>query len=574
MAHFRTVKLALLVMVCFFMAASDSFLVGAEAHSEGVVVSGVISVDTTWSGEVLVTDTVVVLPDVTLTILPGTRVEFQHYRGYREPEKRLSLIIKGRILANGTAADPIYFSSDADDPQNGDWSMLRLIPVAGQPVSSFHYCVFEFAQHGLNVWGASPDISHSAFRWNNWEGIYFESYSQPTILYCQIYENGYNGLAAEQMNDLEMDTCEVWRNGTSGIHIDNSSMLIRRSIVRHNGAHGLSVDNNATLHAYGIAIYENIACGIGFGEGTNDVYVANLDFKTGNGGGGNICGLVTWETSTHLPPNSPIDIGFQPRQDYALGYIPGDPLLDGYLYIYPDDETRLIVNKIGAGLGLTWALAYHDNAIWTATLWGQVYKLDPNSGTILDQFTLDASTPGAGTWGAPSQPWGMSFDDQGKMWLVDFAERKVFKIDPNTKTIEFSFATPNASSGGCKGLAWDGTYLNVMGWVNSEIYQMDRNGTLVNTIPLDQGGNGGLAWDGENFWVPTKGRILKYDFSGHQIGWIYAASEGTWDMAWDGADLWASQRTNENWPDAKIYRLEILEDHVFDQFIFLPLLKR
>lgn len=569
------------VFLCVFSLSLISPLVNVRAHTGFVrpqpgatTVSGEIDQDTVWSGDVLVTDTVVVQRDVTLTLLPGTRVQFQHYRGYREPDKRLSLIVKGRILANGTGTDPIYFTSDAADPQNGDWSMLRLIPETGQPVSSFNYCVFEFAEHGLNVWNASPEISHSAFRWNNWEGVYFESYSQPTILHCQIYENGYNGLAAEQSNDIEMDYCEVWRNGTSGVHIDNSATLIRRSIVRENGAHGLSVDNNATLQAFGVAIYDNTACGIGFGEGSNTVEVANLDFKTGNGGGGNICGPVTIVPSVHYPPTSPIDIGFQPRMDYALGYIPGDPVLDRYMYIYPDDETRLIINKIGAGLGLTWSLAYDNGAIWTSTLWGQVYKLDPSSGAILDSFTLNASSPGAGTWGSPSQPWGLTFDDQGKMWMVDFAERKVFKIDTNTRTIEFSFATPNASSGGCKGLAWDGAHLNVMGWVTPAIYQMDKNGNLIHTINLDAGGSGGLTWDGGNFWVPTKGRILRYNQQGHQIGWVYAASDGTWDMAWDGVTLWASQRTNENWSDAKIYQLELLEDHVLDEFLFLPVIAR
>jgi hypothetical protein len=113
-----------------------------------------------------------------------------------------------------------------------------------------------------------------------------------------------------------------------------------------------------------------------------------------------------------------------------------------------------------------------------------------------------------------------------------------------------------------------------MGWVTSAIYQMDKNGNLIHTINLGGGGNGGLAWDGVNFWVPTKGRILKYDEEGHQIGWIYAASDGTWDMTWDGVSLWASQRTNENWPDAKIYQLKILEDHVLDEYLFLPIVKR
>ena len=103
------------------------------------------------------------------------------------------------------------------------------------------------------------------------------------------------------------------------------------------------------------------------------------------------------------------------------------------------------------------------------------------------------------------------------------------------------------------------------------IYQVNKQGQLVNSIPLDHGGSGGLAWDGEFYWVPTKGRILKYDANGKQVGWIYAASEGTWDMVWENGFLWASQRTNENWSDAKIFQLEILDDHNYTFRTYLPM---
>ncbi|MCB8980764.1 MAG: right-handed parallel beta-helix repeat-containing protein [Ardenticatenaceae bacterium] len=526
-----------------------------------MVVGGPITQDTTWQGDVLVTDSVVVIPNVTLTILPGTRVKFQYYRGYREPERRLRMDVQGSIVAIGTAAEPIYFTSDAPDPQNGDWSMLHLDAPTGP--ARFHYVVFEFAQHGLNVWQASPEIASSVFRWNNWEGVYFESYSQPTFSYCQIYENGYNGLAAEQSNTVIMDYCEIWRNGTNGIHIDNSTGEVLRSRIHNNLANGLSVDNNGTLRAFGDEIYSNQSCGIGVGEGSNIVEVSNLNIYNNTA---EICGSYTTIASAYTPPPS-IDIGFVPEQSYALGYIPGDQALDGYMYVYPDDETRRIVSKIGLGLGLTWSLAWDGQYIWTSTLWGHIYKLHPQTGQVLDDFIL----PGSPTWGTPSQPWGMTFDDEGYMWLVDFAERKVFKIDLTTQTIIYSFDTPNPAEGGSKGIAWDGTYLNVMGWVSPTIYQMSKTGDIVNTITLDNGGGGGLAWDGEHFWVPSGGgRILKYDQSGHQVGWIYPASEGTWDMTWDGEYLWASQRTNENWPDEKIYQLEVLEDH--NHSSYLPLI--
>jgi len=38
------------------------------------------------------------------------------------------------------------------------------------------------------------------------------------------------------------------------------------------------------------------------------------------------------------------------------------------------------------------------------------------------------------------------------------------------------------------------------------------------------------AWPGmaNIFGFQVAGRIQKYDPQGHQVGWIYAASEGTW----------------------------------------------
>ena len=559
--RFNMSLITLALLIC--LTAEHRQNIPANALPFVPEVQGEISDTTDWFGEILVTDTVVVRPNVTLRIHPGARVRFVHYRGYREPERKLNLIVFGRILANGTAAEPIYFTSDASDPQNGDWSMLRLISTTEK--SEFNWCVFEFAQHGLNVWDSSPLLSHVVFRWNNWEGVYFESFSSPTIVWCQIYENGYNGLAAEQLNTIDMDYCEIWRNGTSGVHIDNSTAEIRRSIIQYNLGHGLSVDNNANLGAFGDAIFSNSACGIGFGEGINTVYVANLDFKTGNGGG-NICGLATNVFSIHYPPTF-IDIGFTPDMANALGYIPGDPLHDKYLYIYPDDETRLITNKIGTGLGLTWSLAFDNGSIWTSTLQGNIYQINPITGGVMKNFTLSGSP----TWGTPSQPWGMAFDDEAYMWIVDFAERKLFRINPITQQIVFSVDTPNASAGGCKGLAWDGQYLNIMGWVSPVIYRVNKQGQLVESISLDKGGSGGLAWDGEYYWVPTKGRILKYDTKGRQVGWIYAASEGTWGMAWANGFLWATQRTNENWKDAKIFQLDVLDDHDHPSVIYIPL---
>lgn len=501
-----------------------------------------IATDVIWSGDVHVHGVLTVLPNATLTVLPGTRVRMEHYRGYRDPEKRIHLVVKGGIVAEGRSDAPIYFTSDAAQPQNGDWSMLRVLSPTG-PVK-FSYCVFEFAQQGLNIWaGQNVEINSSVFRWNNWEGIYFESSSTSTLYGCNLVENGYNGLAAEQFNIIDMQNCEVWRNGTSGIHVDASVLEIRESLVHDNGAHGLSVDDNGTLRAYGVASYYNAAFGLGQGQGANTVEVSNL-ITDGNGSGGIQGSYNTINTGYFAP--SAVDIGFMPDMSHALGYIPSDPLLDKYLYVYPDDETRQIIRKIGDGLGLTWSVTWDGASLWTATVNGKIYRLDPVTGAVLQQF----DAPG-------SQPWGMTWDGT-YLWVVDFAEKRISKIDPVSGTELNSYSTPDPT-GGCKGVTWDGTYLNVMGWTSPKIYRMTTSGTLVETINVNVGGNtGGIAWDGSHFWIPA-GKIMKVDTQGNVVGWIYPASEGTWDMTWDGQYLWATQRTNENWSDAKLFALKILD---------------
>jgi len=519
----------------------------APVFADPTEVSGTISTNTTWSGEILIVGNVHVSSGVTLTVLPGTKVMFKHYRGYREQWKRLNLTASGIIYAVGTAENPIYFTSDAEQPQNGDWNMMRLFG----PGSVFSYCVIECGRQGINVWNTDLDISHSVIRWHNWEGLYLESYCTGMVEYCHIVQNGYNGLAAEQYNNFTMDHCEIERSGTCGVHIDASTAEVRCCLVHDNLANGLSVDNNATLRAYGDEIIDNGwgrgGCGIGFGGGDNTVEVSNLTLS--NNCSGDICGPYTTVTTSYFPPGSN-DIGFTPDMSYALGYTPGDPELDNYMYVYPDDETRRTIRRIGTGLGLSWSLAWDGEYIWTATLQGTIYKLDPVTGAILQQFPSEGP-----------QPWGMTYDGTN-LWVVDFAEKSISKMNPSTGAVLATYPTPD-TSGGCKGVTWDGTNLCVMGWTSSVIYKMDQSGNHVATLGLDSGGGGGIAWDGRHFWIPSGGgeKIFKYDADGHQVGWVYAASEGTWDMTWDGEYLWTAERTNENWEDAKIFMLEILDDH-------------
>ncbi len=503
-------------------------------------VSGTISKNEIWSGEILVTDHITVQKGVTLTIEPGTKIKFKHYRGYKEPDKKLGLDIFGTLKAIGTPEQQIWFTSDAPDPINGDWRMLRFNDASNESI--IKYAIVEFAQQGINLWKSDIIISHSIVRWNNWEGIYLESYSKPIIEYNRIYQNGYNGIAMEQFNDAVVRFNTISESGTLGIHVDASKALIENNFVHDNKAGQLSVDDHGTLIATQNTLSGEASAFI-CGEGNNKLIAkSNKVEKQGNAG----CSKEAFAEFTEGEGTGKLAYDYPDSKIFDLGYTPGDREKDRYMYVYPDiDETRKVVNKIGKGLGLTWSVTFDGKDIWTSTVQGDVYKLDPKTGEIKTQWKF----PGP-------QAWGMAFDGN-HLWITDFAEKKVYELDTNGNVIS-SFLTPD-QEGGAKGIAYYDGYLYIMGWTSPIIYKVDKRGKLIEKIQLSEWATGGLAFDGKNFWVPC-GHICKFDKNGKLIGRIYAASEGTWDLAWDGKYLWATQRTNENWDDEKIYQIEILDD--------------
>lgn len=504
--------------------------------------AGEIKQNETWSGEVLITQQIIIPENTTVTIEPGTKIKFKHYRGYKNQEEKIGIEVNGTLKAIGTPEQQIWFTSDADKPINGDWAMLRF---TNSKNSILKYAIVEFAQQGINLWNSDTTVSHSIVRWNNWEGIYLESYSKPLIEYNLIYQNGYNGIAMEQFNDATVKFNTIKNSGTLGIHVDASNALVENNYITGNKGGQLSVDDHATMTAKN-NILEGDSMALRCGEGENTVTTENNEILTKEKSN---CPEDVFNEEVQTAKNLA-----KPQYDYSdtkifdLGYTPGDQEKDQYLYIYPEkDQTREVIKKIGKDLGLTWSLAFDGKYLWTATLWGSVYQIDPENGEIKKQWQF----PGP-------QAWGMTFDGKD-LWINDFAEKKVYQMDTDGKVLS-SFKIPD-ETGGAKGLASDEKNLYVMGWTSPTIYVVDKKGKLLKTIELkDIWANGGLAYDGKNFWIPCGGRICKFDQNGKWIGWIYAASEGTWDLAWDGKYLWATQRTNENWQDEKIYQLKILND--------------
>ncbi len=111
--------------------------VGVLALGTEIEVGGLISEDTTWDAEVVrVMAAVEVAKGVSLTIAPGTRVEFAGY---------FKLLVHGRLWAVGEPDSRIQFTSEAGQESEG-WDGLEFLNVpADEDYSRVEHCDFSYA---------------------------------------------------------------------------------------------------------------------------------------------------------------------------------------------------------------------------------------------------------------------------------------------------------------------------------------------------------------------------------------------------------------------------------------------
>jgi len=120
---------------------------------------GVISVDTTWMGEVYVDDDIRVLPGVTLTIAPGARVKFAQALStktepaYWSPETELS--VEGVLMIEGSEREPVALIPDEES-----WGGIVVAPGGRAALS---YTRIERALEGVLVAGGDASLNHTQF---------------------------------------------------------------------------------------------------------------------------------------------------------------------------------------------------------------------------------------------------------------------------------------------------------------------------------------------------------------------------------------------------------------------------
>jgi len=537
---------AIALCIAIISMVSASMCMGPKEDDDGMIdvvpdlpveKNGVLVSDETWSGTIIIQQFVNVPKGVTLTIEPGTRVLFKHYRGYKEPWLKGNLqILGGTLKAVGTPASRIWFTSDAQDPINGDWNAIT---IRNSNSSIISYSVIEFAVLGVLQFDSSVEVSHSIVRWINTEGLYAER-STPRFLSNIMYGNGYHDIALEQYNKDVVIEGNHFLGGHVSLHFEKTAAKVENNyITGYRTPMTGGMDSVLTIKGNRIRDFK-----------TSSAYRFDPTVKT------TMTGNDLGDDSVPIPPLDIIDV-----RDKELKYIPGDPE-DLFNYVYdPEDETRIVTKRIGEGLSFGWSLLFHKEYLWRFSI---------GHGTIgkqLDLIRIDPNTGDHIRYGNDviMNPRGLTSDGE-YFYVNDFSLLKIFKFQINGTMVEIldSFYIPEKEKGGTSGLTFDGTYLRLVSRDGGSLHTIQKDGILVETMTFRGGSSfvGSIVWTGDCFWTAYGGPkgLGKWDRSGNLFGSIYPAADGTWAIAWDGRYIWTIQRTCEEWNDDKIFRIEVLDD--------------
>lgn len=533
----KKVKALIIIVIVIIPVLIVSILVMNYPDDDVIIVEGRLTEDTTWSNIVHVHESVFVPENITLTILPGTWVEFRHYRGYKEDISVGLFVEGGTIVAIGTPDQQIWFTSDAEIPRNGDWGGIS---CARTNESVFKYVIIEFGIIGLELGDSSVSITHSIVRWVNTEGLYAER-SSPIIEYNLIYGNAYHEIALEQYNYDVQIRYNIFKGGHFGVHAEATNVTIEGNYFV-NYTHGAITGGQ----------FSNLSI---IGNKFANISVASiwLDPSTTNITQDNDFG----DDTIPIPP-----IDFPDIKRFELGYIPGDPE-DQYLYVYPElDETRRVVKRLENETTFGAALTFMNESLWRFNMASitkgekqDFIRIDPETGNNTNFYGNNFIV----------NPRGLANDGQ-YFWVNDFTLLKIFKFTINSSDfIEMidSFDIPYSTEGGLCSLTCDGFFLYAISRDGSSVYKIDLTGNLISQIAY-QGASlwSSLVWTGTYFWAHSNIYLTKWFPNWTVAGKIYPPAWGTDALAWDGTYLWSLQRTCEMWFDGKLFQIEIIDDQI------------
>ena len=188
-------------------------------------ISGEISQNTQWRGDVYINGDVTIPRGVTLSVEGGTRVFFKPQTDVQnagKDKKRSELIVNGVLqVRDGTTQSKVIFTSESTNPQMNDWYGIVIKNLYNK--SLIENAVIEFGYKGITCYGSAPVIRSCEIQFNHNSGISCEVKAAPEITKCVLFGNGFAGINCELASNPIISECTITQNNYGIIAFSRSA---------------------------------------------------------------------------------------------------------------------------------------------------------------------------------------------------------------------------------------------------------------------------------------------------------------------------------------------------------------
>jgi parallel beta-helix repeat protein len=319
-------------------------------------VGGVIAVDTTWdqvSSPYLVTGNILVEPGVTLSITPGTEVQFDAGNDYY-------IRVDGTMKAIGTQAEPILFTSNATTKAPGDWGYISFENGSSTVTDQFgtyidgnilEYCTLEYA---------GGDASYRYAVLLDTDSDLYINYSLITLSVGGIYISENNTSSINYIRNTEISDCENY----SGIQLKSGNNYITNCVIRDN-IYGIFIMRNSYTVVRNNLIDSNINDGIRFSGAYSSI---DQDIQYNTITNNNINDNSSYGAINYHYLSDDIDfycwkISFNSMYDNYYDILMGKDIYKIYSckYNYWGSPTTIEMNAEGASSNISAVYDYYDD---------------------------------------------------------------------------------------------------------------------------------------------------------------------------------------------------------------------
>lgn len=198
-----------------------------------------------WSDNMTITGDVIVPPGITLTIQPGTTVNFATTddQGGGQYTSKCELIVYGKLVAEGTASSPITLESTEGGTTKSQWRGIVFWDSADD-ASVVKYCNIKNAIYGVDLHQAVPEITYNNITYSSYGIRAWGTSSSPlqgvTIEHNTLDHNGY-GLELGYASSGSVRYNSASYNSVKGMHFYQASPLNISSNTVTNNSKGIDM---------------------------------------------------------------------------------------------------------------------------------------------------------------------------------------------------------------------------------------------------------------------------------------------------------------------------------------------